>query len=105
MTNNLLDNQLESLVRQYGLATVSERLANLKPLVRPQDLVPSDASGASGWDNRPEYLGCNVSTEAEPRIVECKRLGHVCHETRLGNCWYKYSCDKCGIYYEVDSSD
>lgn len=30
---------------------------------------------------------------------------HQIHSTRLGNCYYKYNCTKCGFWYEVDSGD
>jgi hypothetical protein len=30
---------------------------------------------------------------------------HVYEGSRLGNCWHKYTCSKCGHSYEVDSSD
>jgi hypothetical protein len=57
--------------------------------------------------------GSNVSIIVLPywgdpdgKIVEisvgCK---HEMHTTKLGNCYYKYTCSLCGFNYSVDSGD
>lgn len=38
-------------------------------------------------------------------ITDCKALNHPITSKKTGNCVWKYSCDKCGYYYKIDSGD
>jgi transposase-like protein len=38
-------------------------------------------------------------------IKKCDKLKHSRKETNIGRCWNRYTCDKCGFSYEIDSSD
>lgn len=87
----LLDQQLESLVRQYGLTTVQARLAQ----------VPRTPEVVGGYKN----LGCLNNWVEEPaEYLACCQAGHSWRETNLGNCWNKYTCDICKICFDIDSS-
>lgn len=35
----------------------------------------------------------------------CRKLGHTPKERKLSNCYYEYTCEKCGISWRVDSGD
>lgn len=35
----------------------------------------------------------------------CDKLKHKRREENIGRCWNRYTCDKCGFSYEIDSSD
>jgi hypothetical protein len=38
-------------------------------------------------------------------IDRCDKLKHRKREENIGRCWNRYTCDKCGFSYEIDSSD
>jgi len=40
-----------------------------------------------------------------PRFFVWKVCEHECTSTKLGNCYYEYTCKKCGYTYRIDSSD
>jgi len=50
---------------------------------------------ANGWKQRPEAFEshCETCTFSDYQIV------------RLGRCYHRYTCQKCGIQYTADSSD
>ena len=55
-------------------------------------------------------LGCmnwwhSEGEDAPPEAQKCFDAGHSHIAENIGNCWTKYYCDICKIYYDVDSSD
>ena len=48
-----------------------------------------------------------VMKDYESNTIKFLKFGctHDMEETKLGNCWYRHTCKKCGISYEIDSSD
>lgn len=45
------------------------------------------------------------NAEVWKAIDKCGELGHSRKETNIGRCLNRYTCDKCGFSYEIDSSD
>lgn len=53
----------------------------------------------------PKNLGCmNGWKYNPPEYDKCIKEKHNLTITNLGNCYNKYTCDKCYICYTVDSS-
>ena len=56
--------------------------------------------------NNYKFLGSVYSWKDDPEeFKECFKQKHIMKVEELGSCYYMYLCDKCKIYYTVDSSD
>lgn len=60
-------------------------------IVYPKDSKLSDETKKYYHTDKPLFfkIGCD----------------HDYKSTKLGNCWHRYTCSKCGHSYEIDSSD
>jgi hypothetical protein len=47
---------------------------------------------------------CFTSINGKVKMYSCAICDHDFKGIKLGNCWYKMTCSKCGYSYEVDSS-
>jgi transposase-like protein len=45
------------------------------------------------------------NSKVRKAIRKCEKLKHSRRETNIGRCFNRYTCDKCGFSYEIDSSD
>ncbi len=49
-------------------------------------------------------IAFGLSREFKDRCIFFQKCQHDLKETRLGNCWHKHTCTKCGYSCEIDSS-
>lgn len=55
-----------------------------------------------------EDLGClnTMFNSADlAKVDKCRELKHLLKETKIGNCYYRETCETCKITYTIDSSD
>ena len=72
---------------------------NVQPLIRD---ILNNASAPKLTD-----LGCanGWGSDKISSLTKCRALGHIMTETTIRNCYHKYECPICKIFYTEDSSD